>query len=53
VVDLMHAHGGIHFQIGRTYPFARDHNPVHWALLKAIKTELDPMNILNPGVLGL
>ncbi len=53
VVDLMHAHGGIHFQIGRTYPFARDHNPVHWALLKAIKTELDPKNILNPGVIGL
>ena len=53
VVDLMHAHGGIHFQIGRTYPFARDHDPAHWALLKAIKAELDPKNILNPGVLGL
>ena len=53
VVDLMHGHGGIHFQIGRTYPYARDHDPVHWALLKAIKAELDPKNILNPGVLGL
>ncbi len=53
VVDLMHAHGGIHFQIGRTYPYAQDHDPVHWALLKAIKTELDPAGILNPGVLGL
>ena len=52
-VDLMHAHGGIHFQIGRVYPFAQDHDPVHWALLKAIKAELDPKSILNPGVLGL
>jgi FAD/FMN-containing dehydrogenase len=53
VVDLMHDHGGVHFQIGRTYPYARDHDPVHWALVKALKAQLDPKNILNPGVLGL
>jgi FAD/FMN-containing dehydrogenase len=53
VVDLMHDHGGVHSQIGRAYPYARDHDPGHWALLKAIKAELDPKGILNPGVLGL
>ena len=53
VVDLMHDHGGTHFQIGRTYPYARDHDPLHWALLKTLKTQLDPKGILNPGVLGL
>ncbi len=53
VLDLMHDHGGVHFQIGKVYPFARDHNPAHWALLKALKHQLDPKGILNPGALGL
>jgi FAD/FMN-containing dehydrogenase len=53
VVDLMHDHGGVHSQIGKVYPYARDHNPAHWALLKAVKAELDPKGILNPGALGL
>jgi FAD/FMN-containing dehydrogenase len=53
VVDLMHAHGGVHSQIGKVYPYARNHNPAHWAVLKAIKAELDPKGILNPGALGL
>lgn len=53
VLDLMHDHGGVHFQIGRAYPYARDHDPAHWALVKAMKAQLDPRGILNPGVLGL
>ena len=53
VHDLMHDHGGVHFQIGKVYPFARDHDPAHWALLKVLKAELDPKGILNPGNLGL
>ena len=53
VVDLMHEFGGIHFQIGKVYPYARDHDPAHWALLKALKAQLDPKGILNPGSLGL
>lgn len=53
VLDLMHDHGGVHSQIGKVYPYARDHNPAHWALLKALKAELDPKGILNPGSLGL
>ena len=53
VLDLMHEHGGVHFQIGKVYPFARDHDPAHWALLKVLKVQLDPKGILNPGNLGL
>jgi FAD/FMN-containing dehydrogenase len=53
VVDLMHEHGGVHFQVGKTYPYARDHDPLHWALLKTLKAKLDPKGILNPGALGL
>lgn len=53
VVDLMHVFGGIHFQIGKVYPYDQDHNPPHWAALKALKAELDPKGILNPGNLGL
>ena len=53
VVALMHQHGGVHFQVGKIYPYDQDHDPAHWALLKALKAELDPGNILNPGSLGL
>ena len=53
VVDLMHDHGAAHSQIGKVYPYARDHDPGHWALLMAMKAALDPRGILNPGALGL
>ena len=53
VIELMHAHGGIHFQIGKVYPYAQGHNNAHWVLLKLLKAELDPKGILNPGALGL
>lgn len=53
VLNLMHQHGGVHFQIGKVYPYAQDHNPAHWAVLKALKAQLDPKGILNPGNLGL
>jgi len=53
VVALMHEHGGVHYQIGRTYPYLEDHDPVHLALVRALKRELDPDRIINPGVLGL
>ena len=53
VLDLMHEHGGVHFQIGKVYPYAQDHDPAHWAVLKALKAQLDPKGILAPGNLGL
>lgn len=53
IVDLMHAHGAAHFQIGRVYPYTRGRNPASLLLLRAIKTALDPHYILSPGALGL
>ncbi|QIQ86345.1 FAD-binding oxidoreductase [Erythrobacter sp.] len=53
VVALMHEHGGVHYQIGRSYPYLEDHDPAHLALVRALKRELDPDGIINPGALGL
>ena len=53
VIELMHAHGAAHLQIGKTYPYLTGRNPAAVALLRAIKAELDPHDILNPGALGL
>lgn len=53
IIDLMHAHGAAHFQIGRVYPWARGRNEASLALVRAIKGALDPHGILGPGMLGL
>jgi glycolate oxidase len=53
VIDLMHAHGGAHLQIGKVYPLLDGRNPASVALLRAIKSALDPQDIFNPGALGL
>jgi D-lactate dehydrogenase (cytochrome) len=53
VLDVFQAHGATHFQIGRTYRFAQTRAPATLALLHAIKRELDPHGLMNPGVLGL
>jgi len=53
VIDLMHAHGGAHLQIGKVYPLLDGRNAASVTLLRAIKAALDPQDILNPGALGL
>lgn len=50
VIALMRRHGATHFQIGRLYPYAQLRQD---GLLKALKAELDPGGIINPGALGL
>jgi len=39
-------------QIGRTYPYRDNLEPTTRALLDALKAELDPAGLMNPGVLG-
>lgn len=53
VIALMQEHGAGHFQIGRAYPYQNRLSPPARALLGAIKRELDPKGLMNPGALGL
>lgn len=53
VIDVFSNMGGVHFQIGRTYPLKNRSDPKAWALLQAVKAELDPKGLMNPGALGL
>ncbi len=53
MVDLMRQHGSSHFQIGRLYPCMSAKEASSASLLKDLKRQLDPNNIINPGVLGL
>jgi FAD/FMN-containing dehydrogenase len=50
MVEAMAAHGAAHLQIGKAYPYAQGRD---LSLLRAIKAEVDPHNLLNPGALGL
>lgn len=50
IIALMRAHGATHFQIGRLYPHSILRQD---GLLKGLKAQLDPDNIINPGALGL
>jgi glycolate oxidase len=53
IVSLMQDHGAGHFQIGRAYPYQSRLSPAAKALLVAVKRELDPQGLMNPGALGL
>lgn len=45
--------GAGHLQLGRSYRHAEGLEPPTLALLRALKAELDPDGLLNPGALGL
>ena len=53
IVEVMHAHGAIHMQIGKTYPYLRNRSPSHLDLVKLVKAKMDPKGLINPGALGL
>lgn len=52
IIDLMQAHGAGHFQLGRAYPYRPRLSEQAISLLTAIKSELDPKGLMNPGALG-
>jgi D-lactate dehydrogenase (cytochrome) len=52
IIKVMQDHGAAHFQIGRAYPYQTRLAPQMQSLLGAIKRELDPKGLMNPGVLG-
>jgi hypothetical protein len=46
-------HGATHMQIGRAYPFKDRLAAANWEMLSAVKAIVDPLNLMNPGALGL
>lgn len=52
LIALMRNCGSTHFQIGRLYPHGSTSSAESRALLRVIKDQLDPDNIINPGALG-
>jgi FAD/FMN-containing dehydrogenase len=53
VIAIFGEQGGMHFQIGRTYPLKDRSDPRAWDLLEAVKTHLDRDGRMNPRALGL
>jgi FAD/FMN-containing dehydrogenase len=53
MVELMYAHGAVHLQIGKAYPYVRERDGAFMGLLSAIKSQIDPQGLINPGALGL
>jgi FAD/FMN-containing dehydrogenase len=49
--SLMRRLGGTHFQIGKFYSYREGRNSAEVALFDAIKKQLDPQGLMNPGVL--
>jgi len=50
---VLDVHGAVHAQIGRYYALAERMTPGAAALLRQVKTMLDPTGRMNPGALGL
>ena len=53
IAGLMQRHGAAHLQIGKVYPYLDRQDALGQALLRDIKTRLDPHGIFSPGALGL
>ncbi len=51
--DLFHEHGATHFQLGKFYHYRKGRNESSLSLLDAIKTQVDPQGLMNPGALGM
>ncbi|MFN4020766.1 MAG: FAD-binding oxidoreductase [Erythrobacter sp.] len=53
VIAIFQSLGAIHLQIARTYPLRERHDPAGWDILRALKRQVDPRGLMNPGALGL
>jgi FAD/FMN-containing dehydrogenase len=53
LVALFGQFGAVHFQLGKMYPYAARLAPETLSLVRAIKAQLDPDRLMNPGALGL
>jgi FAD/FMN-containing dehydrogenase len=53
VMDLFMRQGCVHLQIGKVYPYKQGLQESTYALLRGIKSVVDPKGLINPGSLGL
>jgi len=53
VIAIFRDLGAVHMQIARAYPLKENHDPAAWEMLRALKRQLDPGGLMNPGSLGL
>jgi FAD/FMN-containing dehydrogenase len=53
IQDIFSAMGAIHMQLGKAYPYLRHRDPNAEAALRAMKKQLDPKGLMNPGGLHL
>ena len=53
LIDLFHETGAVHLQIARTYRWLDSLDPSARRLIEAVKAQLDPHGLVNPGSLGL
>lgn len=53
VVKVLREHGAVHMQIAKGYPYYSALPERSQSLLRALKQELDPRGLMNPGVLEL
>lgn len=52
IAATMRANGAVNFQIGKFYSYREGREPAALAVLDAIKAQLDPKGLMNPGVLS-
>jgi FAD/FMN-containing dehydrogenase len=53
LVACFAARGAASNQIGKSYPYSPSMLPAPRALLGALKRQVDPRGLMNPGVLGM
>ena len=54
MIAMFRGIGAAHLQLGKVYPYREAYEgTVAWDVLSALKDQLDPDHVVNPGVLGL
>ena len=54
MIAMFRGIGAAHLQLGKVYPYREAYEgTVTWDVLTALKDQLDPDHVVNPGVLGL
>jgi FAD/FMN-containing dehydrogenase len=52
IADVMRANGAANLQLGKFYDYRAGRDPVALAVLDAVKAQVDPKGLMNPGVLS-